>query len=78
QVVVLPWPWEVRYSPHLPGQYIEISGVRDGTYVLEIQIDPHNQLLESYERDNATCVLVRLEGDSATALRNEFCWPERT
>lgn len=74
----LPWLWFVAYSPDVVDQYVEISGVRDGLYVIEIQIDPKDHIRESYERDNRTCNVIRLRGKMVYELRNDFCWRRRT
>ena len=76
--VVLPWLWFVTYTPDVVDQYIEISGVRNGLYVLEIEIDPKDHIRESYERDNRTCNVIRLRGNMVYELRNDYCWRRRT
>lgn len=77
-MILLPWLLYAYYPPDLPGQYLEISGVPDGLYVLEIEIDPKDHIRESYERDNATCVVIRLRGNEVDELRSDYCWPRRT
>ena len=77
-MVGLPWLAHVWYTMDRIGQYIEISGVRDGRYVLEIEIDPGDRIAETYERDNETCVVLRLKGTEVDALRPDDCWAERT
>jgi hypothetical protein len=52
--------WIDIYQWYLPGQYIEVSGVADGTYVLETIADPDNELVEPDESNNCGTVLVRL------------------
>lgn len=53
------------YRVHLPDQYLEITDVPDGRYVLEIELDPDDNVAESNERDNKVCVSIRLTGDQA-------------
>lgn len=77
-MIVLPWLLYAYYPPDGPGQYLEISGVRDGLYVLEIEIDPKDHIQESYERDNTTCVVVRLRGRQVSERRSDYCWPRRS
>ncbi len=55
------------YRSHIPDQYLEISGVPDGRYVLEIELDPDDNVAESNERDNRVCVVIELNGEKATA-----------
>jgi hypothetical protein len=52
--------WVDTYQWYLPGQYIEVSGVPNGDYVLETTADPDNKLVESDETNNCGTVLVRL------------------
>jgi hypothetical protein len=54
--------WGDTYDWLLPGQYIEVSGVPDGTYILETSADPDNVLQEANDRNNCTAVYVRLSG----------------
>lgn len=61
------------YRVHLPDQYLEITGVPDGVYVLEIELDPDDNVAESNERDNETCVLIELDGDTATPKGRARC-----
>lgn len=78
QTISLPWLGVVWYPSSVAGQYVDITGVRDGDYVIEIQIDPKDHIRESYERDNRTCNVIRLRGTKVYELRNEFCWRRRT
>lgn len=58
--------WADVYNWNLPDQYIEISGVADGYYLLETVADsPTNTLIESSEADNAGTVLIWICGESA-------------
>jgi hypothetical protein len=52
--------WVDTYQWYLPGQYIEVSGIPNGDYVLETTADPDNKLVESDETNNCGTVLVRL------------------
>jgi Lysyl oxidase len=48
---------------YLPGQYIEVTGVPDGDYVLETIVDPDDKILESdddNDKNNCGSVLIRL------------------
>ena len=64
--------WDT-YRVHLPDQYLEITGVPDGRYLLEIELDPDDNVAESNERDNRACVAIRLEGDTATLEGRARC-----
>jgi hypothetical protein len=52
--------WGDLYDWFLPDQYIEVSGVPDGVYVLETIADPDNTILEANESNNCGSVYVRL------------------
>ncbi|MDT7570080.1 MAG: hypothetical protein QOE05_254, partial [Actinomycetota bacterium] len=55
--------WVDVYDLSLPHQYIEVSGVPDGFYLLQIEIDPDHRLRETTTRDNSSWQLIRLCGD---------------
>lgn len=44
--------WADVYGSTLEGQFIELTGVPDGVYWLEGDIDPNNQVVESNEANN--------------------------
>ncbi len=50
--------WSDIYGGNLPGQWIDITGLAAGTYVLEITMDTANQIAESNEANNQTKVQV--------------------
>jgi len=52
--------WADVYDWFLPDQYIEVTGVRNGLYVLETIADPDNTVREANERNNCRSVLIRL------------------
>ena len=52
--------WADVYDWYLPDQYIEVSGVPDGLYILETIADPDARLVESDRSNNCTSVYVRL------------------
>jgi len=52
--------WADVYEWYLPDQYIEVSGVPDGFYILETIADPDNRMLEANENNNRGSVLIRL------------------
>jgi hypothetical protein len=55
--------WADVYNWFLADQYIEVSGVEDGYYLLESIADPAGTVVESDEKDNSVRVLIRLCGD---------------
>lgn len=60
--------WADVYDWYLPDQYIEVTGVADGYYILETIADPDNTLLETDETNNCGSILIRLS-NMGTASR---------
>lgn len=54
--------WSDVYSRGLSNQWINITGIPDGNYWLEVIVDPENQLLESDESNNTTIIEVEIVG----------------
>lgn len=48
--------WSDIYAADLPCQYVDITGLPPGDYVLEIEVDPLHQIPESDEDNNLTRV----------------------
>lgn len=65
QVVGISAGWVDVYTASLPDQFVEITGVPDGRYVLELELDPHDVFVEADESNNTICVLVALAGREA-------------
>lgn len=53
--------WADVYDRGLPGQSIDITGVADGQYWLEVIVDPANRLIESDETNNVARILIDLQ-----------------
>ena len=68
--------WADVYDWYLPDQYIEVSGVGDGYYILETIADPDNTLLEADEANNCAAVLIRLSNMSTPAPHAELLGPQ--
>lgn len=73
QVVGISSGWGDIYTAELPDQYIEISGLRSGFYVFELEIDPHDYFVESSEKDNSVCLLLKLEKNGASPWGRRRC-----
>jgi hypothetical protein len=56
--------WADVYSSGLPGQSIDIAGVPDGQYWLEVEVDPLNRLVEADETNNVTRILITLDRET--------------
>ena len=52
--------WSDVYDWFLPDQYIEVTGLPDGVYLLETIADPDNTILEADESNNCSSAYVRL------------------
>ena len=65
--------WTDVYQWYIPGQYIEVTGVPDGDYILETVVDPDHKVIEANESNNCGSVRVHLSrmgtpGQSAQLL----------
>lgn len=66
--------WADVYNWFLADQYLEVSGVDDGYYLLETIADPEDTIVESHERDNTMTMLIRLCGDAVEIVgRDRTC-----
>lgn len=52
--------WMDTYDYELSDQYIDVDGLPAGHYILEIEVDPLDTILESRESDNTVSVLIVL------------------
>lgn len=50
--------WADIYDADLPCQWIDITDLPGGTYILELEIDPENRVAEANEENNVTHVWV--------------------
>jgi hypothetical protein len=60
--------WADVYNWYLADQYIEISGVPDGVYVIETVANPTRTVHETTFADNTARTTIRLERDTVTVL----------
>jgi hypothetical protein len=60
--------WADVYNWFLADQFIEISGVPDGIYVLETVANPSGTVHETTLDDNAARVRIRLQGDTVNLV----------
>lgn len=63
------------YEWFVPDQYIEVSDLPDGIYVLDTTADPENAIAESDETNNCCAVLVRLTAMASAAPAAEVLGP---
>ena len=54
--------WADTYDWYIPDQYIEVSGVTDGYYLLRFCADPNDSIQEANERNNCLTNHIRLSG----------------
>jgi Lysyl oxidase len=59
--------WADVYGSSLTDQYIEVTGVRDGYYLLEVEVDPLDTVLELDNSDNSAYSLILIK-DSEVSL----------
>jgi len=63
--------WADVYSSGLTGQFIDLTGVPDGTYWLEGHVDPDNLILETDEKNNFARVQVAI-GNPPTVTADAY------
>jgi hypothetical protein len=73
QIVGISSGWMDIYGYNLPDQFLEVSEVKPGRYLLEITIDPNDNFRESDELDNSVCAEIKLSADEASVLRERRC-----
>lgn len=54
--------WGDIYDYYLPDQYMDVSGIPDGDYILETQADPDALLIETTRANNCASIRIRLSG----------------
>ena len=59
--------WGDIYDYYLPDQYIDVSGIADGDYILENQGDPDRLLTEVTTGNNCISIRIRLSGMATTS-----------
>lgn len=60
--------WGDTYGAHLAGQEIDFTDNPDGTYQLQIEVDPKKVIIEANENDNASCVLLDIRKPSTVTV----------
>jgi hypothetical protein len=61
--------WADVYDWYIPDQYVEVSGITNGYYLLEFCADPFNEIEEEREDNNCATNHIRLSG-MGTASRH--------
>ena len=67
--------WADVYDWYLPDQYMEVTGVPDGVYLLDTIADPDNLLREENESNNCGGIYLRLSGMGTATLSAEILGP---
>jgi hypothetical protein len=52
--------WADEYEYNIPGQWIDVTGLKRGDYVLEVEVNPERQFEESNYTNNAAAVEVKI------------------
>ena len=60
--------WGDKYSWKIAFQWVDISGLPSGDYLLRTMVDPYGWFLETNENDNCTYRRIRLSGSSVRLL----------
>jgi hypothetical protein len=61
--------WMDTYGYLLVNQWIDITGIPDGTYVLTLSADPYHFFTEANATNNTSSARLTISGDSVTILR---------
>jgi hypothetical protein len=61
--------WADVYNWYLADQFIEVSGVPDGCYVLETTADATDTIVEGDNSNNVASALIKLKGDTARFVK---------
>jgi Lysyl oxidase len=67
--------WIDVYDWFLPDQYVEVTGVPDGLYVLDTVADPDNTIREADETNNCSSMYVRLSQMGTPSRTAELIGP---
>lgn len=67
--------WSDEYNWFLPGQYVEVTGVADGDYILDTTVDPTARLVERDKTNNCGSVRVRLSHMGTQNAQAELLGP---
>ena len=69
--------WGDSYRYHLDGQSVILDGLPNGPYRLIIDVDPLNLIREGDDKDNASSICFRINGNSVTNIvAGAFCGDE--
>ena len=60
--------WADVYFPGLSGQWIDITGVRDGEYVLENEVNDKHFMTETDYSNNSAAVTIEIQGGIPSVL----------
>lgn len=61
--------WTDKYAYLLPYQWIDITGLRSGTYRLTVEVDAMDQFKERREANNHTWSIIELRGERVKELK---------
>ncbi len=63
--------WADVYSEDVPCQWLDITGLPGGTYILEMEVNPDHSLAESSYDNNLVQMEVTFDSDCTPALSND-------
>lgn len=64
--------WADIYDPAVPCQWLDITGLPGGNYIIETIVDPQNLIAESNEGNNVTRLAVTLPSDCVAPANDSF------
>ncbi len=64
--------WSDLYTGNLPGQWIDITGVAPGNYILQIKLDNANRIPEANESNNTARVQVTIQASNGRVVSQQI------
>ncbi len=64
--------WTDTYQAHIAGQFVDITHLSDGTYVLISTVDPEDRILETDNRNNSTHLYFTLAAGEILVTGDRF------
>jgi len=63
--------WGDTYTYNLDGQWIVVTDLAKGDYKLRIDVDPNHNIMETYDTDNSSYVLLHIDVDAGIVQRSD-------
>ena len=70
--------WAVDFPRDVDGQFIDITGLSAGRYVLVFRVDPRGRLLDQHTDNNVASILLRIDPGSKRTQARILSWCNST